>query len=184
MINFADEISYTDDTAEALPPAPTTWGERTEIPVLKVETHTSADWSAPVVSDTAASLVQSERDILRAHGIDESEQLYADGTALLAIGHESLEEDMRAIRAMKPFVTGVEDLKATIALECRRDLVGDLRKMRLDANGDLGCPGVEPFALEECAWRQLQTRLGDANLNRALASSSVALQVRIRTRKA
>ena len=191
MNTWNDEISFSDsldDNASciALTPDPTA-PDPTTVPVASVtdddDKYTSKDWNDTLVSEQAAVLVQSEREVLRAHGIGESEQLFADGKAFLQVGHDTIDEDARRLAALPPFATAVEDLRAVIALECRRDLVGDLRKMRLDANGDLCLQdGSVVLTLEENAWRQIQAKLGTANLNAGLSARTLPLPMRIRTR--
>lgn len=190
--SWSDEIDFSDMPIQGSEPLATeSWSDNSTlgealIPGTLGGMVVSPSFEAPVVVATAAALVQTEREILRAHGIMESEQLFEDGTAFLAVGHETLESDMAEIRALPPFVTGVEDLKALIALECRRDLVGDLRKMRLDNDGNLALivptENVVPLHLEECAWRQLATKAGSQNINAGLARREAPAPMRIRTR--
>ncbi len=154
----------------------------TTVPV----SYVSADWGDKLVSEKAATLVASERDVLRAHGIGESEQLFADGKAFLQIGHDTIERDDRAYRAMPSLGDACEAFKATVAAECRRDLVGDLRKMRLDNDGKLALivpvSGFEPLAVEENSWRQLATKAGSQNINAGLRARETPMVMRIRTR--
>lgn len=168
-----DSVGTSNDDA----PAPAT-----TIPVILV----SESFDAPVIVESAAALVQTERNILRDHGIPESEQLFADGTAFLAVGHKVLDDDMAHINALPPFSTGVEDLKAMIASECRQDLVGDLRKLRLNNDGLLAPMGnpddFTPLSIEDNAWRQLAAKVGSQNLNLGLARRESPAPMRIRTR--
>ncbi len=161
-----------------------TWPE--SVPVTFGAPVMSASFDAPVVQDTAKSLVELEREILRSHNVGESEQLYADGTAFLAEGHARIEREDKEYQALPTLEQACAQFNATIALECRRDFVGDLRRLRLNHDGLLApmthVEGFTPLYLEENAWRQIATKAGSQNINMGLANRESPSPMRIRTR--
>lgn len=155
----------------------------TTVPV----SYVSADWSDPLVSKASADLVVQEREILRKYNVGESEQLFEDGKAFLQIGHDTIEAEDAAYNALPSFEDACAAFTGTILAECRRDLVGDLRKMRLDHEGKLvllaPVDGVDPLTLEDNAWRQLATKAGSQNINAGLTARQAPAPMRIRTRR-
>ncbi len=175
--NLADAVPESADDGNTVP-NPTT--QRIEIP-------TSDSFAAPVINETARELAERESVLLAEHKIGASEQLYATGTALMGIGHASLERERLVYAALPTPELALSRLKATITAEDRKDTAIDLSRYRMDVDGKLALKehacGGHGTALEETPMRQLTSTIsGDANTNRGLSTLVGGTERRVRAR--
>jgi hypothetical protein len=183
-MHFTDEIDWNlseSTTIAPMPEVPSDDVTEERAPVMPVST-----FAAPVMNDTARTVAESESSVLASHGIGDSEQLFATGTALADVGHESLGLYAAEYNAFPSPQTAIGDFQEQIRAEERRDIVADLVGFRLDIDGKLAptnrLAGGAGNTVEHVAWRQLIQAVETPNVNAGLAKRT-RCQRRMRCRK-
>lgn len=192
-ITFADMIemdlpgqewSEGEVTQESTPYPEAEGSKPHPMPLPPVEDANVGVFGAHDVNERCKAVVLSEDAVLKDAGIGKSELLYAEGNKLADVGHAQLERDAAEYAALPSLSAQVAHFKALIQAEDRKDTICDLRGVRVDSGGQLATLNVPkpPIAIEDMAWRQLQSIAKGPNVNLGLSRAKSDLTQRVRAR--